>query len=167
MDKKKVNITGPREGESLSVVGDTYRILTSGASNNGSLACFDMLIPPGGGPGPHAHPDFHEFFYIIEGELVVSAEGQPPYTAKKGAFVEIPKGGIVHCFKNESDAVTHIILFTTPAGLADLFKEIAKPVKWGDFLPVHEPTEEEKQKLRQAATKYGQQIYPPDYLDAQ
>lgn len=165
MDKPKVKITGPQEGETLSVVSDTYRILTSGDRNNGSLGCIDMLIPPGGGPGPHAHPGFHEFFYIIEGELEVRAEGQEPHTAKKGTFVEIPKGGVVHHFKNESEAVTHILLFVTPAGLEDFFREIGQSVKWGEFLPMHEPTEEEKKKLQELAKKHGQQIYPPDYLE--
>lgn len=164
MDKQKVKITGPNEGETVSVVGDTYRILTSGNRNNSSLACIEMLIPPGGGPGPHAHAGFYEFFYIIDGELIVRSEGQEPYTAKKGAFVEIPKGGIIHNFKNESETVTHILLFITPSGLEDFFKEIGKPVKWREFLPVHEPTEEEKYKLEKTAEQHGQQIYPPGYL---
>jgi hypothetical protein len=52
----------------------------------------------------------------------------------------------------------------TPAGLEDLFREIGEPVKWGEFLPMHEPTEKEKVKLQQAAEKRGQQLFPPDYL---
>lgn len=164
MTKQQVKITEPHEGETVSVVGDTNRILVSGKSNGGSMACIDVLIPPGGGPIPHSHPDFHEYFYIIEGELTVRAEGQDPYQARKGAFIEIPKGGIIHQFKNESDAVAHILLFVTPAGLEELFREVGKPVKWGEFLPIQEPSPDEKQTLESIAKRYGQQLYPPDYL---
>ncbi len=164
MEKQKVITTGPDDGKTLSVVGDTYRILISGESNKGSLAAIDMLIPPGGGPGPHAHADFYETFYIIEGELVVRSEGQEPYTAKKEAFVEIPTGGVVHNFKNESDKVAHIILYVTPAGLEDFFKEVGRPVKWGEFLPPPEMTPEKEKELKEIAEKHGQKLYPPDYL---
>jgi quercetin dioxygenase-like cupin family protein len=53
-------------GKLLSVVGDTYRIIIAGEQTNGEFAMIDMLIPPGGGPGPHAHASFHESFYIMD-----------------------------------------------------------------------------------------------------
>ena len=55
---KKPFTVGPDEGKTVSVVGDTYRILISGKDTGGASATIDMLIPPGGGPGPHAHADF-------------------------------------------------------------------------------------------------------------
>ena len=164
MNNQKVKITGPDEGKTVSVVGDTNRILLTGESNNGTLACIDVLIPPGGGPIPHSHPGFHEYFYVIEGELTVRAERQEPYLARKGAFVEIPKGGIIHQFKNESEAVTHILIMVTPPGLDKFFNEIGKPVKWGEFLPVIEPSAEEKENLKNIAERYDQRLFPPDYL---
>jgi hypothetical protein len=48
----------PQAGPSLSVVGDTYRIVTSGAQTGGAYAIIDMLVPPGGGPGPTPTPSF-------------------------------------------------------------------------------------------------------------
>ena len=164
MNKKQLKIIGPQEGEAVSVVGDTNRILIAGTSNNGALACIDVMISPGGGPAPHSHPNFQEFFYVIEGVVVVKAEGQEPYIAKKGSFVEIPKGGIVHQFKNETNVTAHLLLLVTPAGLEDLFREIGEPVKWGEFLPMHEPSAQDKEKLEQAAEKRGQQLFPSDYL---
>lgn len=86
------------QGESLSVVGDAYRIIISGKQTEGAYAVIDMLVPPGGGPGPHAHADIQELFYVIEGEIEFKTEAGK-YTAKKGAFVNVPKGGEVHCFK--------------------------------------------------------------------
>src|ERR1700712_2776494 len=98
---------GAEDGQNVSVVGDTYRILVHGKQTGGEFATIDMLIPPGGGPGPHAHANFQETFYVVEGEVEVKSEAGT-YTAKKGAYVVIPKGGIVHCFKNITGNTAHL-----------------------------------------------------------
>ena len=74
-NQKPAPITiGAQEGQNLSVVGDTYRILVTGKQTGNAFATIDMLIPPGGGPGPHAHPDFEETFYVIDGEVEVKED---------------------------------------------------------------------------------------------
>jgi len=62
------------EGKSISVVGDTYRTIIGGEQTNNAYALIDMLIPPQGGPGPHAHAEVQEAFYIIDGEIEVTTE---------------------------------------------------------------------------------------------
>lgn len=98
---------GPEAGQNISIVGDTYRILMSGKQTGGAFATIDMLIPPGSGPGPHAHAHFHETFYVLDGEVEVRSTAGV-YTAKKGSYVVIPKGGIVHNFKNKTNRVAHL-----------------------------------------------------------
>jgi len=154
---------GAKEGKTVSVVGDTYRILISGKETGNSFAAIDMLIPPEGGPGPHSHAGFEESFYVIEGEIEVKSEVST-YIAKKGSFVEIPKGGIVHCFKNKSKETAHILCYVVPSGLEEFFLEIGQPVLPDAFLPVPQMDEEKIKKLQGIAEKYGQKIYPPDYL---
>jgi quercetin dioxygenase-like cupin family protein len=150
-------------GQSLSVVGDTYRILISGKQTGGAFATIDMLIPPNGGPGPHAHADFQESFYVIDGEIEVKSEAGT-YIATKGAFVSIPRGGIVHCFKNKTDTMAHLLCTVVPSGLEEMFLEIGKPVEAGTFLPPPEMDEESIKKLLAIAEKHGQKVYPPDFL---
>lgn len=159
--KKGPDITGPQDGRNVSVVGDTYRILITGEETGGAFATIDMLIPPGGGPGPHAHPNFHESFYVIDGEIEVKSE-TGTYTARKGAFVHIPMGGIVHCFKNKSEQTAHILCIVAPSGLEAFFLEIGKPVAAGAFLAP--PDAEAIRKILPIAEKYGQKLFPPDYL---
>jgi len=160
-------ILGKDEGQGLSVMGGTYKILISGKQTNGALAVIDMLIPPNGGPGPHAHAEFIESFYVIGGEVEVSSEAGK-YTAAAGAFVAIPKGGIVHGFKNKSDAVAHLLCIVAPAGLEEMFEETGTPVALGEFLPPPQMTDPEVAgKIMAIAEKYGQKLYPPDYLDKQ
>jgi quercetin dioxygenase-like cupin family protein len=156
-------VTGAQDGQCLSVVGDTYRILMTGKQTNGAYAAIDMLIPPDGGPGPHSHAGFQESFYVMEGEIEVKSEVSN-YTAKKGSFVNIPKGGIVHCFKNKTKATAHLICFVVPSGLEEFFIEIGKPVQPGAFLPPPRLEADDIRKLGIIAGKYGQKIFPPDYL---
>ena len=152
------------EGQNLSVVGDLYRIIISGEQTNGGYAVIDMQVPPGGGPGPHSHKDMQEMFYVVEGEIEFKME-TGKYVAKQGSFVNIPFGGAVHCFKNVSNKNARLLCTVIPAGLDSFFKEIGKPVKPGEFLAPHMPAKEEIEKLKSIAEKYGQKLYPPDFLD--
>ena len=161
---KKPIFTGPEEGRSISVIGDTYRILITGAQTGGAFAAIDMLIPPGGGPGPHAHADFEESFYVVEGAIEVRSE-LGNYTAAKGSFVNIPKGGIVHSFKNVASTTAHLLCTVVPAGMENFFEEIGEPVEFGQFLPLPEFDGAYIKKLQAIAEKYGQQVFPPNFLD--
>lgn len=107
----------------------------------------DMLVPPGGGPGPHAHANMQEAFYVIDGEIEFKTEAGS-YTARKGSFVNIPLGGAVHSFKNISESIAHMLCTVTPAGLEEFFEEIEKPVEAGKFLAPHVPDLEEQNKLK-------------------
>ncbi|QEM10792.1 cupin domain-containing protein [Mucilaginibacter rubeus] len=152
-----------KEGQTLAVVGDAYRVIISGKQTGGAYAVIDMLVPPGGGPGPHAHAEMQESFYVIEGELEFKTEAGP-YIAKKGSFVNIPKGGEVHCFKNKGNTTAHMLCTVIPAGLDEFFEEIGTPVASGTFLPPPALTEDDLARLKSIAEKYGQKLYPPDYL---
>jgi quercetin dioxygenase-like cupin family protein len=164
-NKKPIPITlGEQEGQNLSVVGDTYRILVTGMETGRAFAAIDMLIPTGGGPGPHSHPNFEETFYVIDGEVEVKSEAGT-YIAKKGSYVVIPKGGIVHCFKNKNSQTAHLLCTVVPSGLEEMFLEIGKPVELGEFLPPPPMDPESIKKLIAIAEKYGQKVFPPDYLD--
>jgi quercetin dioxygenase-like cupin family protein len=161
---KKAPITkGPEDGENLSVVGDTYRILITGKETGGAYAAIDMLIPPNGGPGPHSHAELQESFYVIDGEIEVKSEVST-YIAKKGSFVNIPKGGIVHCFKNKTDQPAHLLCMVVPSGLEGFFMEIGRPVAIGTFLAPPPMDAEAMKKILPIVEKYGQKLFPPDYL---
>ncbi|GAB3892039.1 hypothetical protein GCM10028803_04460 [Larkinella knui] len=154
----------PKEGKTVSVVGATYRILVSGDDTQGAFATIDMIVPPGGGPGPHAHAAFAETFYVIDGEIEVKSEAGR-YVARKGSFIHIPKGGMVHGFKNKTGEMAHLLCTVVPAGLEKFFEEIGQPVEYGQFLPAPPMDQADVKKLQEIAGRYGQQVFPPDYLD--
>jgi quercetin dioxygenase-like cupin family protein len=164
-NEKKFPFTlGASGGKSVSLVGNTYRILAGGDDTNGEYAMIEMLVPPGGGPGPHAHAGSNETFYVIEGEVEVRSEAGV-YTASKGAFINIPKGGIVHAFKNKTAELAKLLCTVVPAGLEKFFIEVGEPVGLDQLLPPRAMDEAYAKQLQEAATRYGQQIYPPNFLD--
>lgn len=152
------------EGPSISMVGDTYRIIVKGEQTNDAYALIDMLIPPGGGPPPHSHVTFQESFYILDGQIEVITK-EKKYIATKGSYVNIPFYGPVHKFINKTDKNAHILCLLTPAGMEKMFEEIGKPVVANTFLPPSQMTPEELKQIQSIAEKYGQKLYPPNYLD--
>lgn len=155
----------PQEGKTLSVVGDTYRLILTGKQTGGDYAMIDMLVPPGGGPGPHEHAAFHETYYILDGELLFQFEDKS-ITAKKGELITVPKGGGVHRFTNVSKAKARMICTVVPSGLDEFFMEIGKPVAPDVLLPPPPAMGPDEQKRMQAiAERYGQILYPSDYFD--
>lgn len=162
--ENKVNITRENQGNHISLVGDTYRIAISGKQTKGEYAVIDMLVPPGGGPPPHSHASIHESFYIIDGEIEFTTE-DGKFIVKKGDMVTIPKGGAIHCFKNISKEMAHMVCTVVPAGLDEFFEEVGTPVKAGEFLPPVHLDQESIEKAIEISRKYGQVLYPPNYLD--
>lgn len=145
----------PQAGEILAIAGGSYRIVLSGEQTGGAFAVIEMQVPPNGGPGPHAHAAIQESFYVLEGEVVFKTETQS-YTATKGASITIPQGGAVHCFKNESDAPARLLCTVVPAGLDAFFREAAQLVPTAPDM---------KERVQELATKYGQELFPPDYFN--
>lgn len=137
MNTKNYPLTrGPKEGKNVSVVGATYRILVSGDDTNGDFATIDMLVPPGGGPGPHAHAGFAETFYVIAGEVEVKSEAGS-YVAEKGAFTHIPKGGIVHGFKNKTGKWLTCFVQSFPLAWKNFSRSLANRLPMGNSCPTN------------------------------
>src|SRR2546422_6199187 len=88
------------EGRTIAVVGDVYRFLATGEDTNGKYALWEALVSPGGGPPPHVHSREEEGFYILEGEITFTINGER-VVAKARTFANMPVG-TPHSFKNES-----------------------------------------------------------------
>ncbi|WP_394775152.1 cupin domain-containing protein [Flavobacterium sp.] len=148
------------EGQKLNIAGGNYRIIISGKQTDGEYAVIEMSVPPGAGPNPHSHADFAETFYVLEGEVSFKSE-LGSYVAKKNSFINIPKGGIVHGFKNRSNETAKLLCTVTPAGLDDLFEEMAEYMETASL----ENESNKKEKINTLFKKYGQTIFPENYLD--
>jgi len=76
-------------------------------------------VPPGTvGAGPHYHRGRDEFFYILEGEVVLRI-GDERHTAGAGTFAFIPRETI-HGFHNASSESATLLVMHHPAGFRAL-----------------------------------------------
>ena len=114
-------------------------------------------MSPGGGPPPHVHSREDEGFYILEGEITFTINGEW-VVATAGMFANLPVG-TPHSFKNESSKPAKMLISVAPAGLEQMFFEVGVPLAQGETaLP---PTKEEIEKLLAVAPKYGVEIRLP------
>lgn len=147
------------EGQKLNIAGGEYRIIISGKETNGAYAIIEMTVPIGAGPVPHSHSDFEETFYVLDGELTFKSENVS-YTAQKGSTISIPKGGIIHNFKNHSDKIAKLLCTVIPAGLDDFFIEV------NELINNNQDKELDlKPSIQLISEKYGQKLYSPNYWD--
>ena len=77
-------------------------------------------VPAGGASGRHTHPGA-ETGYVLEGELELLIDGQPPKKLKAGESYQIPEGA-VHDAKAGSQATKVLGVYIIKAG-----EPLAKP----------------------------------------
>jgi quercetin dioxygenase-like cupin family protein len=145
----------------VSVVGDTYTILVSGAQTDGRYCLIDMLVPDGSGPPPHRH-DFEEMFTLLEGELEFTFRGQTQ-TVRAGSTVNIPANA-PHVFKNKSGETVRMLCMCTPAGQDEFFMEVGTPVASRTAFAPEQSAEEKAEFIKKVlalAPKYRTELLKP------
>jgi mannose-6-phosphate isomerase-like protein (cupin superfamily) len=154
----KAVIRIPQHGRTVSLVGDVYRFLATGEDTNCKYTLIEALVGPGGGPPPHVHSREEEGFYILEGEITFTINGER-VVATAGMFANMPVG-TPHSFKNESNKPAKMLVSVAPAGLEKMFMEIGVPLGEGATTALP-PTREDIEKLLEIAPKYGIEIRLP------
>ena len=157
---RPARLTTPGQGRTIAVVGDVYRFLATGDDTNGKYAMWEAIVPPGGGPPPHVHSREEEGFYILEGEITFTVNGEK-IVATAGMFANVPVG-TPHSFKNESDRPAKMLISVAPAGLENMFMEVGVPLTEGATTALP-PMKEEIEKLLAVAPGYGIEIRVPHH----
>ncbi len=122
--QRNLVLARPNEDQSLphiALMGDTYTILLSGDDTHGRYCLIDMMIPPGGGPGPHRH-DFEESFTILEGEIETNFRGKQS-VVRAGETINIPANA-PHSFRNASQDPVRLLCICAPAGQEEFFTQV-------------------------------------------
>lgn len=163
-ETKSVRISNNTSSEAIAIGASAYSILLNGQHSNGQLGIIEMLVPPGAGPVPHEHKGFQECFYVLEGEVEMKTK-EHTIPAKQGDLIHIPLDGPVHCFKNTSSTNARLLCIVVPSGLDAFFQEVGRKIPVGTIPDVVPPSPEQQLFMNQTAEKYGQKLYPKDYLD--
>lgn len=145
----------------ISLVGDVYTILVSGAETQGRYCLIDMLVHDSGGPPPHRH-DFEEMFTLLDGELEFTFRGETQ-TVSAPVTVNIPSNA-PHAFKNTSGKTVHMLCMCTPAGQDEFFTKTGVAVETRSSPPPKLSPEEQEAKgklAQQLAPQYRTEFVKP------
>jgi uncharacterized cupin superfamily protein len=110
-------VVGPGAGRFIAVgsSGTGVTVKASTAETGGLCTVWEGRVPPATmGAGPHYHRGRDEFFYVLEGELVLLI-GDERHTARAGTFAFIPRETI-HGFHNASAESATLLVMHHPAG---------------------------------------------------
>jgi len=100
------------------------RFQLTGADTGGAFAMCEFVAEAGfPGPPPHIHRAHDETFYILEGELTLTA-GDATVRATPGMCVFVPRG-VGHSFSNATNRPARLLGIFTPAGYERYFEEVA------------------------------------------
>jgi quercetin dioxygenase-like cupin family protein len=120
----------------LHARGNTLRFKAIGADTNGVFSLFEREVPQGARrPAAHRHPAMVEAFYVLAGELALSADGTD-HVVQSGGFALVPAGA-VHTFGNAGSDVLRVLVLHTPA-LDRYFAELDTLDRSGELNPESE-----------------------------
>jgi quercetin dioxygenase-like cupin family protein len=135
------------EGERMWFLGGgthTWKALSEETDN--SLLVFEDELEQGKVTPMHFHADVDEALYVIEGEIVLNAEGNE-HVVGAGGFVFAPRG-YAHAFAVTS-ARARLLCIQTPGTGQAFYREASKPVT--DF----ETAQVDFDRLRDVAIETG------------
>lgn len=118
-------VVAPGGGRFIAVgsAGTGVMVKASAAETDGLCTVWEGHVPAGTvGAGPHYHRARDEFFYVLEGQLVLRI-GDETCTAPAGTFAFVPRG-TVHGFHNASTERASLLVMHHPAGFERFLEEM-------------------------------------------
>ena len=123
----KACVVAPGEGRFIAVgsAGTGVTVKVSATETGGLCTVWEGRVPPRPvGAGPHSHHARDEFFYVLEGELVLRI-GDENHPARAGTFAFVPRDTI-HGFHNASEKSATLLVVHHPAGFEQFLEEMQK-----------------------------------------
>jgi quercetin dioxygenase-like cupin family protein len=96
------------------------------AETGGAFTLLEDRMARGKTTPLHRHPNMEEAIYVLEGELLVEAEGERHRVGQGGLFVA-PRG-VAHAFMVTSETA-HVLALLAPATGEAFFREASEPVR--------------------------------------
>jgi uncharacterized cupin superfamily protein len=122
-------VVPPGGGHFIAVgpAGTGVTVKASDPETGGLCTVWEGEVPPGAvGAGPHYHRGRDEFFYVLEGELVLRI-GDDQHIAPRGTFAFVPRETI-HGFHNASREPARLLVMHHPSGFERFFDEMQELV---------------------------------------
>jgi mannose-6-phosphate isomerase-like protein (cupin superfamily) len=128
-DPGRCFVVAPEGGRLIDLGDFEMRVKADAASTCGAVSVLEATEPPGFGPPIHVHDDAAEAFYVLDGEYVMSLDGDE-YRCLAGSFVFIP-AGVPHGFR-VGEAPSRKLNFYFPAAMTGYFDDLAAALARSD-----------------------------------
>lgn len=120
----QANIVLPGEGRVIEVGPLRMTVKESGERTRGTLALVEFSAAGVfHSPPPHIHREHEEGFYVLDGELELTA-GTRTIRAKPRTFVMVPIG-VAHTFANATSRPVRFLCTLSPDHYVHYFEEVA------------------------------------------
>lgn len=135
------------EGERLSFAGGgLMTIIASAEETGGSFTMIDDTMVRGKMTPLHMHPDFEEALFVLEGEILVHADGEE-FEVGTGGLAVAPRG-VPHAFMVTSESA-RILGVLAPGTGEDFYRDASDPADSVD----HPEDNADFDRLREAADR--------------
>jgi quercetin dioxygenase-like cupin family protein len=118
----------------------------------GALSAFELSVLPQSGPNLHVHHREDEWYYVLSGEFLFQAGGEP-HTLQAGTSIWLPRG-IAHVWANLTTAEAKLLLVCQPGGFEKFFEEMGNEMERVDSPGAQD-------KMKEVMTKYGMELLGP------
>jgi len=120
----------------------------------------EAVVPPGLGAPPNHHAGETEAFYVLDGEIEFTIDGETR-VAGAGDFVPIPDGA-VHAFTAGGEGAARVLILNAPGEMhAAFFTELGAEVDDGRRAPAAMPAPPDGPHVANVAARAGMTILPP------
>jgi quercetin dioxygenase-like cupin family protein len=161
-----VLVRGADERPGTWVLGSLFERLASGEETGGGFGLSLVTQPPGTATPVHIHTLEDEAFYLLDGTMTYSADGEL-HRLTSGSFIYLPRGR-PHAFRVTGDVPVRFLGIASPGALMNLYDEVGRPA--GDHQlpsPDQEQLMADVHRWLEAAPRYGLSIVgPPIPADA-
>jgi quercetin dioxygenase-like cupin family protein len=162
--KPPVLVRGAGEGPATWALGSLFERLASHDETAGSLGVSLVTQPAGAATPIHIHTEEDEAFYLLDGTMTYSADGQL-YRLGTGSFIFLPRG-LPHGFRVTGGGPVRFLAVTLPGALMRLYDEVGRAAGQHELPP---PDQEllmaDVQRWLEAAPRYGLRIVGPPIPD--
>ena len=113
-------------GRAFGLMGSSITFKDEPEATGDALLLFEHMMPAGLGVPPHEERN-HEAFYVLEGTLEVSVQGER-YLLGPGDFLAIPPG-VVHALDNPGPGPMRVLTLVSPGSQhARFFSTLGRPI---------------------------------------
>jgi quercetin dioxygenase-like cupin family protein len=111
----------------LRVLDDTLHLLLRSQDSTHRMAAMTVAVPAGSGVPPHRHRSEEEGYFVLEGELLLTLDGQE-HRMRPGDFAHVPPG-TSHGYRNPGPDTVRFLAWTVGGPIDRFFVEMSEQVR--------------------------------------